>query len=132
MEGLVERAPKEIVAALPPYKFGPPKSQRPVDLSRPSDPERVARAMRYAQLLVHSRPFAVAAAFNAKLADVSDEIAATLRSHAEDVLRELRAAPRENRIHAEAHLAVTLNLCELVLGEEEADFLRRRARVAAA
>ena len=88
--------------------------------------------MRYARLLVHSRPFAVAAAFNAKLNDVSDEIATALRSHAEDVLRELRTAPRETRTHAEAHLAVTFNLCELVLGEEEADFLRRRARVAAA
>jgi hypothetical protein len=36
------------------------------------------------------------------------------------------------RAHAESHLAVTLNLCELVLGVEETDFLRRRARVSAA
>ncbi len=133
MEGLLERAPKEILAALPPYKIGgPPKSHRPIDLSRPSDPERVARAMRYAHLMVHSRPFSVAAAFSATLNDAIDETTLALRTHAEDVVRELRVVPRELRAHAEAHLAVTLNLCELVLGAEETDFLRRRARVSAA
>lgn len=133
MEGLIERAPKEILAALPPYKLGgAPKSQKPIDLSRPSDPERVARAMRYASLMMHSRPFSVAASFSAKLNEIVNETAIEMRTYAEDVVREFRITPREMRGHAEAHLAVTLNLCELVLGQEETDFLRRRARVPAA
>jgi hypothetical protein len=132
MEGLLDRAPKEIMAALPSAKMGGfGKSPKPLDLSRPPDPERVAKAMRYAQLMRHSRPFAVAAAFSAKLNETSDETASALRTHSEDILRELRAAIPETRANVEAHWAQILELCALVLGDEETDLLRRRARVPA-
>ena len=88
--------------------------------------------MRYAQLVAHSRPFAVAGAFSARLMKVTDETSLALRSYAEDILRELRASAPEARLGAGEHLNVMLSLCELVLGEGETDFLRRRARVPAA
>jgi hypothetical protein len=130
LEDLLERAPKEILAALPPAKMGGfGKSPKPLDFSHAPDPERVAKAMRYVHLMVHSRPFAVAAAFSAKLNETIDEIANALRTHSEDILRDLRAAAPETRANREAYWALTLELCTLVLGEEETDFLRRRARV---
>jgi hypothetical protein len=133
MENLLQRARKEILSALPPQKgFAFARRQRGLDLSRSIDPDRIARAMRHAQLVAHSRPFAVAGAFSARLMKVTDETSLALRSYAEDILRELRAAAPEARLHAGEHLNVMLSLCELVLGEGETDFLRRRARVPAA
>jgi len=132
MEGLLERAPKEIAGALPPVKMGGfGKSPKPIDLTRAPDPERVAKAMRYARLMRHSKPFAVAAAFNAKLNETIDETANVLRTGSEDILRELRVAAPETRANVDAYLTWTLELCMLVLGEEETDLLRRRARVPA-
>jgi hypothetical protein len=132
LEGLLEKAPKEILAGLPQAKPGGfAKGSKPLDVSRPPDPERVARATRYANLMSHCRPFAVAAAFSAKLNEVQDETTVALRSYSEEILREVRTAVPASHANVEAHFQVTLDLCKLVLGEEEADFLRRRARLAA-
>ena len=133
MENLLQRARKEILAALPPHKgFAFARRQRNLDLSKPTDPERVAKALKYAQLVAHSRPFAVAGAFSARLMKVTEETSLALRTYAEDILTELRATTPEARQRAQEHLAVMLSLCELVLGESETDFLRRRARLPAA
>jgi hypothetical protein len=132
MESLLERAPKEILAGLPAVKPGAfSKGPKPLDVGRAPDPERVARAMRYAHLMVHSRPFAVAAAFNAKLGAAWDETATTLRSYNEDILREMRAAPEDKRATVERHFSNALDICKLILGDDEADFLRRRSKVSA-
>ena len=131
LEGLLNRALKEIQAALPPARGGTGKGTKPLDLTRPPDPERVEKATRYAHLMVHCRPFAVAASFSAKLNETLEETGAALRSYAEDALRELRAATPENRVNMEANFTTLLDLCTLVLGEEETDLLRRRARVPA-
>jgi hypothetical protein len=132
MENLLQRARKEILAALPSHKGFGFRRHRNLDLSRAVDPDRVAKAMRYAQLVAHSRPFAVAGAFSARLMKVTDETTLALRTYAEDILSELRATTPEARQRAQEHLSVMLSLCELVLGEGETDFLRRRARVTAA
>jgi len=133
MESLLQRARKEILAALPSHKgLAFAKRQRGLDLSRPIDPDRVARATRYAQLIAHSRPFAVAGAFSSRLMKVTDETALALRTYGEDILSELRGTAPESRLRAGEHLKVMLSLCELVLGGSETDFLRRRARVPAA
>jgi hypothetical protein len=130
VENLLERAPKEILAALPTARVGGfAKSPKPLDLSRAPDPDRVTKAMRYANLMVHSKPFSVAAAFRAKLDEAFHETSDALRTYAEDLVRELRAGPSETRAHMEAHWALTLDLCTLVLGEQETDLLRRRAKV---
>lgn len=128
MEGLIDRAPKEILTALPGTKFGGGKGAKALDFSRPPDLDKTARAMRYAHLLAHARPFAVAAAFNAKLSAALEDVSAALRQFSEDLLREVRTG--KTGPHAEDYLALTFGLCGLVLGEEETDFLRRRARAA--
>jgi hypothetical protein len=48
------------------------------------------------------------------------------------MLREFRAATAETRAHLDAHFEPMLELCALVLGEEETGLIRRRARVPAA
>jgi hypothetical protein len=130
MEVLVERAPKEVLHALPGARVGGfGRGPRPLDLNHPPDPEKSARAMRYAQILAHAKPFAVAAAFHAKLSAVTEELAEALRNVSEDLLRELKAARPEEQAHAQAHFALLLDLFKLVLGEEEAKLLRRRSRI---
>lgn len=132
MEGLVERAPKEIFAGLPGKTAGFGKGPKSLEVERAPDQDRVARAMRYAHLLVHCRQFSVAAAFSAKLSEAMDEISTALRSYNEDILREVRSAPHETRANVERHFANALDICKLVLGDDEADFLRRRSHLAAA
>jgi hypothetical protein len=134
METLIERAPKEIFAALPQAKasgFGR-GGARPLDIARPPDADRVFRAMRAAQLLIDAKPYATAAAYIAKLDEAMNDVSSGLREAGEDVLREVRAADPEHRAAAERHLAVLFDLCNCVLGEEETDLLRRRSKVAAA
>jgi hypothetical protein len=87
--------------------------------------------MRYAHLMVHSRPFAVATAFSAKLNEALDEAANALRACSEELVHELRAATAETRANLDTHFVPILELCMLVLGEEEATLIRRRARVPA-
>lgn len=132
VETLIGRAQKEILAALPPTRSGFGRSQKTLDVSRPPDPAKVERAVRFAQLLAYSRPASVAAAYSAKLKDVVDELSVQLRTFGEEMLREVRAATPESRERVRAHFDVILNLATLILGEEESDFLRRRARVNAA
>jgi hypothetical protein len=132
MEGLLEKAPREIIAALPLAKMGAfGKVPRALDVARPLDPERSANAKRYAHLMVHCRPFAVATAFSAKLNEAVTEAATALRACGDELVRELRVATAETRPNLDAHFAPILELCTLVLGEEEATMMSRRARVPA-
>jgi hypothetical protein len=130
MEALLVRAPKEINAALPsarPGAYG--KGPKTLDLSRPPDAERVAKALRYARIIGQARPYAAAAAFHAKLTDIRQEIGGGLRSTVEELLRDLRAP--SPGAHAGEHVAAVLDLCTFILGEEETDLYRRRARATA-
>jgi hypothetical protein len=130
VESLLSKAPKEILGVLAqPRSMGFGKGKR-LDITRAPDADRVARAMRYATLIAHTKPFATAAAFNAKLAEISEALSIEFRSYSEDLLRELRGASSDARSNAESHFTVMLDLSKLILGEEESDFLRRRARVA--
>lgn len=130
MEALLDRAPKEIMAALP-HRSGSGFANRPqpLDLSHAPDGERVVRAMRYACLIAHTKPFAVAASFNAKLGDVTEKAATELRAVAEELLEATRAADKAT--FAEQYFEIAADLCSQVLGAEDAELLRRRARVAA-
>ena len=133
MDGLMERAPRDILGALPIAKVGSYGGRGPkrLDIARPPDTDKVARAMRYAILMETCRKHATAGAFNATLKAAFEEISSALRQYGEDIVREVRAAPPEARESAEAHLAVALDLCTHILGEEETDLLRRRGKVAA-
>jgi hypothetical protein len=125
METLLDRAPKEIQAALP-ARGAYTKGTRPFDLGRAPDAERVERAMRYARVIGGARPHAAAAAFHAKLTNTRDQIGGVLRNTAEELLRDLRAP--QVGAHASEHVTVLLGLCSFILGEEETGLYRRRAR----
>jgi hypothetical protein len=132
MDGFMERAPKEIAAALPSQKTGFTGSSRVSDFSRPADPERVERALRYARLMDGCRRLAAPASFGAKLQDAMDEAMLTLRGYNEDVVKELRTADGPRRAVAECQFELAAELTALLYSPEEADFLRRRGKAALA
>ena len=99
MENLLQRARKEILAALPPHKgFAFARTAAEPRSVHADDPERVAQGdSAMPSSIAHSRPFAVAGAFSARLMKVTDETALALRIYAEDILTELRATTPEAR-----------------------------------
>jgi hypothetical protein len=130
MDGFMERAPKEIAAALPSQKSGFTGGSRMSDFSRPANPERVERALRYAMLMAGCRRLAAAASFGAKLQDAMDEATQTLRGYNEDVVKELRTAEGERRKIVECQFELAAELTALLFSPEEAEFLRRRGKAA--
>jgi hypothetical protein len=131
MDGFMEKAPKEIMAALPTQKSGSfAGGPRSPDVSRPSDPEKSDRALGFARLIVGCKPFAAAACFGAKLKDASDEICLALKSYNEDILKELRSPEGPRRANAEQYFNLAAELTSLLYSAEEGEFLRRRGRAA--
>jgi len=131
MEGLVRRAPKEILAAIPTQRAGAfSGGPRAPDLTRPADAEKSERALRYAKLVVGCKPFAAAASFGASVKDSIDEVSIALKSYTEDLVKELRAAEGDRRANAEQYFAVIVDLTGILYSPEEAEFLRRRGRAA--
>jgi hypothetical protein len=130
MDGFMERAPKEIAAALPTHKSGFTGGPRVPDFTRAADPERVERAVRYAKILSGSRLLAVPGSFGAKHTDAQDDAAQILRSYNEDLLKELRTAEGERRAVVEQQYKIAGDLTALVFDESEAEFFRRRAKAA--
>jgi hypothetical protein len=127
MDGFMERAPKEIVAALPMQKG----TGKAADFSRAVDGEKKALALKYLRLVVGSRNFAAAASFAAKQKDAAEQVETHLRRYIEDVVRELRAVEPERRALVESQFAFCVELAGLLFSEEEAELLRRRGRAAA-
>lgn len=129
MDGLMERAPKEIASAMPLSKSNGAKSG---DFSRPVDAEKKALALKYARLVIGSRNFAAAASFASKQKDAADEAGSHLRRYIEDVVKELRAAEPERRAIAESQFQFCTELTTLLFSEEEAELLVRRGKAALA
>ena len=102
MDGFMERAPKELAAALPLGKSGSfaggPKYP---DFSRPVDAEKIERALRYARLVIGCKPFAAAASFGASVKKAEEDMCQMLRSYNEDVVKRIahvrRCAPHRGR-----------------------------------
>jgi len=131
MESFMERAPREILAALPMHKTGTyAGGPRAPDISRPADPEKTVRALALARLVEGCKPVAAAGSFGASLKDAVDEIALALKSYGDDIVRELRASDGDRRANAEQYLSVAAELTALFFSPEEAEFLRRRGRAA--
>ncbi len=131
MDGFMERAPKELSAALPVQKSGSfgggPKCP---DFSRAIDVDRIERALRYAKLVAGSRTLAVAASFGATQKKADEEMCQFLRGYNEDVVKELRSAEGARRVVVESQFALVCSLTSLLFSEEEAELLRRRGRAA--
>ena len=121
MDQFMERAPKEITGALPSQK-----------LSRPVDPEKIERALRYAALLSGCKPFAAAGSFGASLEKAQKLAVECVLRHNEDAVRELRDAEEPRRRIVQDQFALAAELTSMLCGEGEADLLRRRGRAALA
>ncbi len=121
MNEFMERAPKEIGNAFPSQK-----------ISRPVDPEKIERALRYATLVAGCKPFAAAASFAASLEKAHRQCIEFLRIRNDEVVRELRNAEPARRQLVQDQLALATELTAILFGEEEADLLRRRGRAALA
>ena len=119
MDAFMERAPKEISNAFPTKKA-----------TRPVDPEKIERALRYATLIAGCKPFAAAASFAASLKDAQDEIVGHLRNVNDDALWELRNAEESRRQIVQDQFALAAELTATLCGEDEAEVLRRRGRSA--
>jgi hypothetical protein len=131
MESFMERAAKEILAALPTLKAGSyAGGPRVPDLSHGVDPEKSSRALSYARLITGCRAFAAPASFGASNKDAIDEVCVAVKSYNEDLLKELRAAEGDKRIHAEQFFSLAVEIVSQLFSGDEAEILRRRGRAA--
>jgi hypothetical protein len=127
MDGLMDRAPKELAAALPLQKSNGPKQ---ADFGRPADAEKQAVALRYVKLVTGCRNFAAAASCAAKQKANAEAMANYLKRHNEDLVKELRGSDAKRRAVAESQLDLCIELTSLLFSAEEGELLRRRARAA--
>lgn len=131
MDAMMQRAPREILAALPTLKTGTYSGgPRAPDLSRPFDAEKGTRATTYAKLVAGSRAVAAAASIAASQAQAGEEVCAALKRYCEDIVRELRAAQGEQRRRVEDYFSLCVELTDILFSAEEGEFLRRRGRAA--
>jgi hypothetical protein len=128
MDGFMDRAPKEVAAAMPMQKG----TAKMPDLSHAVDAEKSERALRYARLIMGSRAFAAAASFAAKQKDAYEEASGHLRRYAEDMVKEMRVAQGERHAIAERQFNLAVELTAILFSEQEAELLRRRGRAAVA
>ncbi|NIK87617.1 hypothetical protein FHS83_000935 [Rhizomicrobium palustre] len=132
MDTFMERAPKEIMAALPTHKAGYSGGPRVPDLNKPVDPDKVDRAMRYGKVLANTKLYSVPGSFGAKHQNAVDEVTSFLRSYTEDLLKELRSAEGPRQEVAQAQFQLVLDLTVLLFEPSDADFVRRRGKAAGA
>jgi hypothetical protein len=122
MESFMDRASREVSAALPMHKA------TGADFSKPLAAEKKEMALRYARLVSGSRNFAAAASFAAKQRATYDDLGAMLKRYNEDLIKALKAEPQNEVANAQFQLCTELTA--LLFSEEEAELLRRRGRAA--
>jgi hypothetical protein len=124
MEGFMDRAPREVFAALPMQKGAGG------DFSKPISAEKHEMARRYARLVTGCRNFAAAASFGAKQKTIYEELCTQLRRYNEDLVKALKADPANPC--ATSQLELCGELTATLFSEEEAELLRRRGKAALA
>ncbi len=122
MEGFMDRAPREVSAALPMHKA------TGADFGKPVPAEKRELALRYGRLVAGSRNFAAAASFAAKQRTTSDELTGMLKRYNEDVVKALKI--ESQRDIAGAQFRLCTELTAILFSEEEAELLRRRGKAA--
>jgi hypothetical protein len=126
MDRFMERAPKEIFAALP--VAGPQGGAMVPDTSRQTDPDTCDRALSYARLVSGCRPLAGDASFSGALKRADEEITGALQHYNEVIVRELRDADDETRLNAEQYAAVATELTAILFSSAEGEYFHRRGR----
>lgn len=134
MQTMMERAATEIAAAIPTQRSGAYGGGPlvPNIEHMPRQPEKSERALRYAKLLAGCRHLAPGASFGAKHKDVEDEMERLLRAYNEDIVEAVRDPDEARRAKAEPFFRTAVDLTATLFSEEEAEFLRRRARASLA
>lgn len=122
MENFMDRAPREVGAALPMHKA------TGADFAKPVAADKKEMALRYARLVAGSRNFAAAASFAAKQRATYDDLGAMLKRYNEDVVKALKSEPQNDIAGAQFQLCTELTA--ILFSEEEAELLRRRGRAA--
>jgi hypothetical protein len=122
MEGFMDRAPREVSAALPMHKG------TGADFSKHIGTEKKEMALRYARLVTGSRNFAAAASFAAKQRATYDDLGAVLKRYNEDLVKALKADPHNDEVVAQ--FLFCTELTAILFSEEEAELLRRRGKAA--
>jgi hypothetical protein len=131
MESFMERAEREVSAAIPTLKTGTyAGGPRAPDLNRAPDPDKIHRALCYAKLVAGCRHIAAAASFGASQKNTSDVLGGLLKAYCDDIVRELRAAEGDKRVHAESYFSVAVELVSILFSAEEGEFFHRRGRAA--
>jgi hypothetical protein len=126
MEGFMDRALREVTAALPMQK------STGADFSRLVGADKHEMALRYARLVAGSRNFAAAASFAAKQKSTYDDLCTALKRYNEDLVNGLKSADPARSGIANAQFRLCAELTAILFSEEEAELLRRRGRAAQA
>jgi hypothetical protein len=126
MDGFMDRAMREVAAAMPMQKG----TGGTADFSRAIDAEKRELALKYVRLVVGSRNFAAAGSFAAKQKTAFEDIGAYLRRYVEDVMKELRVPDPARRAVAEQQFQLCVELTGLLFSDKEAELLQRRGRAA--
>ncbi len=113
MEGFMDRAPREVSAALPMHKAAG------ADFSRPIGAEKQEMALRYARMVAGCRNFAAAASFAAKQKDIYEELCSLLKRYNEDLVKALKADA--SNIVATGQFEFCASLTALLFSEQEAN-----------
>jgi hypothetical protein len=134
MDSMMQKAPKEIFAALPMHKSGSYGGgpRVPNIEHMPDHDEKAERALRYAKLVTGCAHLASRASFGATHKDASAEIERELCVYNEDIVKLMRDPDEMRRAKAEPYFRAAVDLTAILFSEEEADFLRRRARASLA
>jgi len=131
MDAYMERAPREVLAALPTVRAGAfSGGPRVPDLRRVPDAAKKERALRYARLIAGCKDFAPQGSFGSALARAQEEVATVLTTYCDEMLRELKTAEGDRRAIAEQYFTLAADLTGFLLSPEEGEFLRRRGRAA--
>lgn len=130
MEGYMERAPKDIAAAIPLRSNGSGVRTLVPHFARAVDDKTAARAYRYAKLLTGCRYLASAAAFYVKYDIAVAAATDMLCFYNESLLTELRNPEWADREAVERQFSIATELTKLLLGVEAATLLSRRGTIA--
>jgi hypothetical protein len=132
LERRVEKIPDEIIGAFPTTSAGSYAARsgpRP-NFGRWPDEAKIGHAGSLALFLGGSRWLAGKALFGVAHKAAVERVSKFLIAYGEDLVGELKAGDSDALARCEAHLQALLRITELVMGEQEADVLRRRATMA--
>lgn len=134
MDRLLEFAARDIAKTLPMARKGglALRARRLPDMSRLPDLRRATHAIELARVIARSRPHAMAGAFAGMLADVDEKVCDALRTYISEMPDVLLTTAPELRPQADVYVRHALALTSILLGDEEADIVRRRVAAATA